>query len=262
MSASSSSQCPPSCSHRPNRGCRVSSACVPVWSSTSAEAVTWPGTHSRRQPSARASTKRQHRVPQRVLRGIGCVPTRSAPRWPNSRSAHLRTSRPSVVPGRAGPTARRDSRSRWRPTVPSRRAAPARTRTRSAAKIVEPIQQLPTPRTASATSSACTAAPTATVNMVCSAAVRAASGIAVRTVGHHERDDQFGCVVEDLAAADPAFDGVAAPCRRRPRSARHWSFIRSSSAVAWPSRLPSRRTAPAGCGAARARSALRQRRPR
>ncbi|CKS70736.1 Uncharacterised protein [Mycobacterium tuberculosis] len=49
-------------------------------------------------------------------------------------------------------------------------------RTRSAAKIVEPIQQLPSPRTASATSKACTAAPTATVNMVCSASVRAASG--------------------------------------------------------------------------------------
>ena len=42
--------------------------------------------------------------------------------------------------------------------------------------MVEPIQQLPTPRTANATSRACTAAPTATVNMVFSAAVRPASG--------------------------------------------------------------------------------------
>ena len=49
-------------------------------------------------------------------------------------------------------------------------------RVTSGAKIVEPIQQLPTPRTASATSRAWTAAPTATVNMVCSAAVRVGSG--------------------------------------------------------------------------------------
>ncbi len=120
--------------------------------------------------------ERQHGVPQRVLAGIGRRASRST-RRPPSRAGSLahqqvvgrhRVARPRRL--------RRDSRSRWRPTAPSRRAAPSSSRTRSAAKMVEPIQQLPTPRTASATSSACTAAPTATVNMVCSAAVRAASG--------------------------------------------------------------------------------------
>ena len=40
-------------------------------------------------------------------------------------------------------------------------------------------------------------------------------GVAVGAVGNHERDHQFGCVVEDLAAADTAFDGSPPPCRRR-----------------------------------------------
>ena len=37
MSASVASQCPPSWTHRPTRGCSVSSASLPVWSTTSAE---------------------------------------------------------------------------------------------------------------------------------------------------------------------------------------------------------------------------------
>ncbi|SLJ82602.1 Uncharacterised protein [Mycobacteroides abscessus subsp. abscessus] len=49
-------------------------------------------------------------------------------------------------------------------------------RVTSGAKMVDPIQQLPTPSVASATSSPCTAAPTATVNMVRSAACLRSSG--------------------------------------------------------------------------------------
>ena len=56
--ASSGSQCPPSCTQRWNRWCSVSSVRSPVASSTSAEAVRWPGTHSRVQASSgRASRK-------------------------------------------------------------------------------------------------------------------------------------------------------------------------------------------------------------
>ncbi len=81
-------------------------------------------------------------------------------------------------------------------------------RTRSPAKIVEPIQQLPTSRTASATSRAWTAAPTATVNMVCSALGPSRVGIAVGAVGNHERNHQFRSIVKDLATVQASFDGL------------------------------------------------------
>ena len=46
--------------------------------------------------------ERQHRVPQRVLRGIGCAPTRQR-RDGRLVQAHLCTSRPSVSTGSRGP---------------------------------------------------------------------------------------------------------------------------------------------------------------
>ena len=64
-------------------------------------------------------------------------------------------------------------------TAPSGRhdeGSPSARRVVSAAKIVEPTQHEPSPRAARATSSDCTAAPPATVNMVSSQALRRGSG--------------------------------------------------------------------------------------
>ncbi len=136
--------------------------------------------------------------------------------------AHLRTSRPSVGTGSRGPDGpglRRDSRWRWRPTAPSRRAAPARRgpgrRRRSSSRSSScPRRVPPAPPAGPARRR-----PTATVNMVCSAAVRAGVRIAVRAVGNHERDDQFWCVVKDLRRERPAARRLRPACRRR--SGRH-----------------------------------------
>lgn len=44
---SDGSQCPPSCSQAPTRGCSVSNTSVPEADSTSADAVICPGSHDR-----------------------------------------------------------------------------------------------------------------------------------------------------------------------------------------------------------------------
>ena len=251
MSASVSSQCPPSCTHRPNRGCSVSSAWVPVWSSTSADAVMWPGTHSRRQRVGPGEQERQHGVPQRVLRGIGRPPTGQQL---DGRlvQAHLRTSRPSVGTGSRGPdgscrVADRDGAQRL----------PVGRQLELVAHQVGGEDGRSDPAAAHAAhrqrhqQGLHGGADRDGEHGVLGGGA-AGVGIAVRTVGHHERDDEFGCVVEDLAAADAALDGVGglsvagqvgAPLLLHPVQQR-------DARCRGPA---SRRSAPAGCGAARAR---------
>lgn len=74
-------------------GCSVSSTRLPEWSSTSADAVTWPGTHSRRHASVRACTNANTACRNESWAGSG------VPSWTASRSpTPARSSRPPPFP--------------------------------------------------------------------------------------------------------------------------------------------------------------------
>ena len=85
---------------------------------------------------------------------------------------------------------------------------PSAARTRSGAKIVDPIQQLPTPadRERDEQTLHRGAHRDGEHGVLGGGAPRI--GVGWRPIGNHERDDQLGCVVENLAAVDAAFDGV------------------------------------------------------
>ena len=106
---------------------------VPVWSSTSADAVTWPGTHARMAGVLAGEHERQHRVPQRVLRGIWRGPT--VQQCLDDRVVQGSLADQQAVgrhAGSRGPDgSARGSRSRWRPTVPSPSGSSSSARTRS-----------------------------------------------------------------------------------------------------------------------------------
>ena len=207
MSGSPSSQCPPSCSQRPNRGCSVSRACVPVWSSTSAEAVIWPGTHSLLHASSRASTNDSTACRSVSCAGSGAAHDVSAS-IVESRRRHLRTSRPSVGAGsrgsgRLGRVADRDGAQRF-PVVGQIELGPDQVRGED--RRADPAAA--DPAHGQCDEKRLNGRPDRDGEHGVLGGGARRVRVAVRTVGNEERDHQFGCVVEDLAAADPALDGV------------------------------------------------------
>ena len=99
--ASPGSQWPPSWTHRWNRLCNVSSVRSPVASSTSAEAVRWPGTHSRAQASSgRAS--RKARKPNLRARWASSSGSHAASSAAATAGATTPAARPSAGRGRRG----------------------------------------------------------------------------------------------------------------------------------------------------------------
>ena len=196
--------------------------------------------------------ERQHRVPQRVLSGVGRLPGGQRLERGFAEHRHLRTREPVgrrriAGSGRLGRIADGDRAQRFpvggqvqfRPDQvggEDRRADPAAADTAHGQRDKERLNGRPDRDGEHGVLG------------------RGSDGVrvAVRTVGNQERDHQFGRVVEDLAAADPALDGRPASCRRR-RGRIATCLSCGPAAGAWQRCRPSTRTAPAGCGAARAR---------
>ena len=114
----------------------------------------------------------------------------------------------------------------------------------------------PRPSAASATSSDCTAAPPATVNIVRSPAAGVV-GVGVHAVAGAEGEHELGGPAQEVAAAHPALDLVGR-ARRRPQVCPPARRPCASSSAVRRSRHAARRTGTGCCGAARARSAPRR----
>ena len=199
----------------------------PVSSSTSAEAVTWPGTQSRWH----ASLAGEHEA-STACRSESCA---GSARRPRSVSSLDRWTRAALIcapagrrsePGSRGPRAARPgSRSRWRPTAPSRRADPSSVADQVGGedRRADPAAAHPAHRQRDQQRLHGRADRDGEHGVLGAGA--GGIGIAVRAVGDQERDHEFGCVVEDLAArrrgARPRRRGLPSPVR----SARHLSFI-------------------------------------
>ena len=278
MSASPSSQCPPSCTHRPSRGCRVSSV-------SRAGVVE----HQRRggdvaRHACRCGRRRGGRVRSRVRRdATSPVPGSGASQSVSVRrptvghriaacaSAHRDRLHFAQPVGRATGIGRLDriagpaGSAGW-PIATAPSGLPVRGQVELAAHQVLGEDRRSDPAAADSSHGQrhqqglhCGAGGDREHGVL--GGGPGGVGIGVRAVGHHERDDEFRCVVEDLSAPDAPLDGVGRPSVTGQVGA-PLVLHRGRAAGSGCRRRGPRRTAPAGCGVGRAPSVPRPPPPR